>query len=193
MHTLFINACVRPESRTKALADRLLAQLPGTFDVLNLEFEGIEPLNDSRLLLRDDILAAGDLDHPMLEYARQFAQADMIVIAAPYWDLSFPALLKTYIEAINVNGITFRYSEEGIPMSLCRAKRAVYLTTAGGPIVSDEYGFGYIKGLFTLFFGIEDVAQVKVEGLDIIGANIDALLEGGRHGVDDYIASRSWE
>jgi hypothetical protein len=24
MHTLFINACVRPESRTKALADRLL-------------------------------------------------------------------------------------------------------------------------------------------------------------------------
>ena len=37
----------------------------------------------------------------------------VIVIAAPYWDLSFPAVLKTYLEQINVLGVTFDYSDDG--------------------------------------------------------------------------------
>ena len=45
-------------------------------------------------------------DH-IFDYAKDFAKADTIVIAAPFWDLSFPASLKCYIEAINILGITF--------------------------------------------------------------------------------------
>lgn len=51
--------------------------------------------------------------------AEQFAQADEIVVAAPYWDLSFPSILKVYLERVCVTGITFHYvenREEG----LCR-------------------------------------------------------------------------
>ena len=56
----------------------------------------------------------------MFCYARQFAAADRIVIAAPLWDLSFPAQLKVYLENIYVTGIVTKYSEAGEPVGLCR-------------------------------------------------------------------------
>ena len=69
------------------------------------------------------------------------------MIAAPFWDLSFPASLRQYLEQVNVPGITFRYTEEGIPVSLCRARRLYYVTTAGGYYFPEEYGYGYVKAL----------------------------------------------
>ena len=78
-------------------------------------------VDEAFLEKRDRLLREGDFDNPVFAYARQFAQADEIIIAAPFWDLSFPAVLKSYLEQINVVGITFRYTPEGIPEGLCRA------------------------------------------------------------------------
>ena len=39
-------------------------------------------------------------------------KADEIVIGAPYWDLSFPAALKVYIEHVSVCDIAFHYTED---------------------------------------------------------------------------------
>ena len=98
------------------------------------------------------------------------------MIAAPYWDLSFPAVLKAYFEQINVLGLTFEYTEEGFPRGLCRAGKLIYVTTAGGPVISDEYGYGYVRALAQNFYGIPDVCQVKAEGLDMIGADVEKNL-----------------
>ena len=46
-------------------------------------------------------------------FDEKLPEADTVVIAAPFWDLSFPAILKKYIEAVTVAGITFRYSDQG--------------------------------------------------------------------------------
>ena len=93
----------------------------------------------------------------MFKYAKQFADSDTIVIAAPYWDLMFPALLKIYFEAITVTGITFKYSPEGQPIGLCKAKRLIYLTTAGGRVFDElNLGFDYSKKLATLFYGFPE-------------------------------------
>ena len=93
-------------------------------------------------------------------------------------------MLKTYIENINVNGITFSYSEKGYPVSLCKAKKLIYITTAGGPIISDDFGFGYIKSLAENFYGIKDITYIKAEGLDIFGANIQEILENTKRDID---------
>ena len=50
-----------------------------------------------RLPHREELLDRGELDGEIFRYSHQFAAADRIVIAAPYWDLSFPAQLKIYI------------------------------------------------------------------------------------------------
>ena len=184
MNILYINACVRKDSRTNELAQYALSKLQGNIEEINLDFEKIEPLHKDRLNLRDGLIKDKNYNHSMFKYAKQFANADIILISAPYWDLSFPAILKTYIENINVNGITFSYSEKGFPISLCKAKKLIYLTTSGGPIVSDSFGFGYIKSLAENFYGIKDVNYIKAEGLDIFGTNIQEILEKAKKDID---------
>ena len=98
------------------------------------------------------------------------------MIAAPYWDLMFPAVVKTYFENITVTGITFRYSPQGKPQSLCRAKALHYVTTAGGFIGQNDFGFSYTEALARNFFGIEDIRRYAAEGLDILGADTDAIM-----------------
>ena len=173
---LFVNACVRAGSRTFSLAQSVLARLSGQVDTIDLDRENIPLLDSKALEQRNGHLERGELDAPILRYARQFSQADTIVIAAPYWDLMFPALLKGYLEAVTVCGLTFRYTEEGRPATLCRAKRLIYVTTAGGPIGAYDFGFRYVEALARGFYEIPQVLCVQAEGLDIIGADVDGIL-----------------
>ena len=133
--------------------------------------------------MRNISTSVGDLQAPMFALARQFSEAETIVIAAPFWDLSFPAALKQYLEQINVVGITFRYSEEGIPIGLCKAGSLFYVTTAGGYYVPEEFGFGYVKALAQNYYGIQDVRQISAAGLDIQGADVDAIMKAAEDSV----------
>lgn len=173
---LLVNACVREESRTKRLADYLVARLNGTVEETVLASQSFPLADQDFLVRRDTLVAQGAFDSPCFALARQFSEADVIVVAAPYWDLSFPAMLKQYFEQINVVGITFTYSPEGVPVSLCRAEKLYYVTTAGGPILSDAFGYGYVKSLSECFYQIPDIHLIKAEGLDILGADVEALL-----------------
>ena len=182
--TLFINACVRPESRTRRLAQHVLDRIGGEVTEVKLGDEAIAPLNLERLELRNSLQEQQDFSHEMFRYARQFAEADDIVIAAPFWDLGFPAILRTYIEAICVQGLTFYYTEEGFPASLCRAKRMVYVTTAGGPTEGMDFGFPYVDTLCRGFFGIEDTICFKAEMLDVIGVDAESVLKQAADEID---------
>ena len=173
---LYIDACVRRDSRTKRLAECLLGAIGAPYTQLRLGECAFPAVDEGFLDKRDRLLREGDLGDPMFEYARQFAGADAIVIAAPFWDLSFPAALKAYLEQINVVGITFRYTPEGIPQGLCRAKRLFYVTTAGGEFFPEGYGFGYVEALARNFYGIPEVELIAAKGLDIKGAPVERLL-----------------
>lgn len=174
MSTLFINATVREASRTAELAKLVLDGLKDEVHEINLQNEKIEPLDRESLALRDRLIKECITDHPLLQYAKEFSQADTIVVAAPYWDLSFPSLLKIYLEAVTVCGMTFHY-ENNAPRGLCRAERLFYITTAGGPIISD-FGFSYVKELAETFYGIRQTTCFRAEGLDIIGADVDGIM-----------------
>ena len=173
---LFINACVRKESRTKQLADKLLAGLDDKVEEIILENVLFPNTNQEFLRKRDECISNGDYSNSYFDFAKQFAEADKIVIAAPYWDLSFPAILKQYIEHINILGITFEYTPEGIPHGKCKANKLYYVMTAGGDFVPEEYGFGYIKALAQNFYGIKDVELIKAIGLDIQGNDSESIL-----------------
>lgn len=182
---LFVNACVRPESRTLKLAKHILAKLDGDIEEVNLEKENIQPLNLDALKLRDKLLKDKNYDAPMLKYANQFAAADTVVIAAPYWDLSFPAMLKNYIEAVTVNGITFTYSEEGFPVSLNNINKVIYVTTAGGPTTNMDFGCEYVAGVCKNLYRIDDVKCYKAEMLDVVGFDADEILAKTMKEIDE--------
>ena len=181
---LYINACVREGSRTGRLADRLLAKLNEPYEELRLDKISFPVTDEAFLLARDRKIAQGDLTDPIFDLAWQFSRAETVVIAAPYWDLSFPAALKQYFEQINVVGITFRYTEEGVPVGLCRAGRLWYVTTAGGCYVPEEFGFGYVKALSQGYYGIGDVRKIQAVGLDLDGAEVEGILKSAEEAID---------
>ena len=179
---LFINGCVRENSRTLELAKAVLEHMSGAMEEVRLYPDGPEGLDAEKLRLRDELLEKKNYDHPMLRFAMQFAAADTIVMAAPFWDLAFPAKVRAYLEEITVSGITFRYGANGIPQGMCSAERLIYVTTAGGPIVRD-FGFEYVKTLAHVFYGISEVCLVKAEGLDIWGADPAELLKQAKQNI----------
>lgn len=181
---LFVDACVRQNSRTKLLAQHLLQKMNGDIEEVNLERENIQPLNAKTLQERDALLKAKDYSADVLKYARQFAAADTVVIAAPYWDLSFPAMVKNYFEAVTAQGVTFYYDEEGIPQSLCKTQRVIYVMTAGGPIAEFNFGFDYVKGLCQVLYGIKDVSCYQAEMLDVIGMDVEGILKQTMEEID---------
>lgn len=180
---LFINACIRPESRTHILAKYLLSRLSGQVEEVNLEAEAIPALNTDRLKYRQELLAAEKFDDPMLRYARQFKEADIIVIAAPYYDLSFPSALKNYLEAICCVGLTFCYDENEVAQTHTRAKKLYYVSTGGG-ILKKQFGFEYVKALVGEFFHIYDVQGFFAEKLDLIGSDPERIMREALAEID---------
>ena len=171
---LYINACVRDESRTDRLARKLLDKL-GEYTELKLSCEDIKPLDKDTLEYRSELIAKGQFDNDMFKYAHQFAEADVIVISAPFWDMSFPAILKTYIENIYITGLVSKYGEDGRPVGLCKASKLYYVTTAGGPYVG-TYSYDYIKDLALGAFDIKETELIYAEMLDIVGNDSEKIL-----------------
>lgn len=173
---LLVDCCVRGElSRTARLARAFVSALDRTrFTVTTVdpEREGLRPLTAETLRARDGLLARGALNDPSLRFARQFARADEVVVAAPFWDLSFPAILKVYIENVSVSGITFETLEDGL-RGMCRGRHLIFLTTRGGtyggtPWEGLEQGSRTMRAL-SAFFGFGEYVCVAAEGLDMTG------------------------
>lgn len=195
MKILFVNACIREEhSRTERLCYRVLEELMKQNDQVKitqveLSKTDLVPLDGAMLKKRNELIAAGNRQHAMFRYAQDFAQADGIVIGAPYWDLSFPALLKIYLEQVCVEGITFRYAEDGKPVGLCAAKRLVYVTTSGGYIGTMNFGYDYVRGL-CLLFGIPETDFLSAEGLDIVGTDTETKLREAEEKIPDLLSRK---
>ena len=177
---LIVDCCLRgAASRTARLMEAFVRALPEDVEVekLTLEEEALSCLVGAHFEQRQRLLDAGALDHPRFRYARQFAAADIVCVAAPFWDLSFPALLKVYIEQVSVDGITFTAGEDGL-VGLCRGTDLVLLTTRGGAYDGDpmEMGSRYLDAMHA-FFGFDRYHCVAADGLDVYGADVEAILE----------------
>ena len=183
---LFINACPREGSRTLELAQYLLDKTNGSVEELTIFEENLLPLNGKTLALRDKMTANQNFDHPIFKYARQFAKADTIVLAAPFWDLSFPSALKIWLEYVMAKEITFRYTEEGFPCGLCKAKKLFYISPAGGPVLPSHMGFSYVDAVAKSYFGIPETVLFSAENLDVVGADTDAILTKAKEEIDNY-------
>ena len=180
---LFVNACARPDSRTYELAQHLLNQLEGEIIHVDLFKTKLQPVDNISLEKRTENINKNNFSCLEFEHARQFADADIIIIAAPYWDLSFPSVLKIYFENIAVSGVTFEYSEEGCPVSKCKAEKLYYITSSGGYIGNNNFGFDYVKALGENFFNINDISFYSAEGLDIFGADVKEIMDESKRKI----------
>ena len=183
MQVLLIDACPRPQgiSRSRRLGeaflDALRVQHPQMqLEVLRLDEMQLAPLTGEAEARRSQLIDAGRLDDPMFAPARSFASAELIVVCAPYWDFAFPACLKALIEHVCVRTLTFTYVNDR-PVGLCRAENLVYLTSAGGFIGENNWGGDYLRAVTGQLLGVKRFHQISAEGLDVLGAEPEAILE----------------
>lgn len=184
MKLLFVDCCISQrgeDSRTRALAEAFLEAFRGLHPKAEVEtvppeaLLGLKPFGPGLLNDRDALAGIGAFDAPVFDLARQFRAADQIVVAAPFWDLSFPAALRTYIEYVSANGLTYHYEADGCHGD-CRADRLAYLTSGGDFEREDSLGVLYWRQLCAMF-GIGRFDYVFAGGLDIDPAKTPELLD----------------
>lgn len=188
---LYVDSCVlRETSRTKKIADALVAQLQATGEYVTeelvLEKLDLRPLVSETLAHRNELRYAEKFDDEMFDLAHQFAEADEIVIAAPFWEGGYPGLLKLYFEQISVTGIVNRYTDHG-PEGSCRASKLYYVTTRGG-FATDEQDLGWqnVKGLAHVF-GIGQAECISVNATDIPTTNVDEAVAAAIASIPERI------
>ena len=185
MKLLFVDCCISQrggESRTRKLAEAYLKAYLDHHPEAELETVSPEellelsPFDVEMLEEREALAQSEQFDDPVFELATQFREADAIVVAAPYWDMSYPAALRVYIEHISAVGLTYHYEADGCHGD-CRADSLVYLTTGGDFEHEDSIGVAHWRQLCSLF-GIGHFEYVFAGGLDIDPGMTPELLEG---------------
>lgn len=184
MKLLIVDCCISQrgkDSRTRQLLEAFQEAFCRTHPEAEVEtvspqtLLALGPFDPAALDERDALASVQAWDAPVFALARQFRSADAVAVAAPFWDLSFPAALRTYIEYISANGLTYHYEADGCHGD-CRAQRLVYLTSGGDVEREDSLGVLYWRQLCAMF-GIGRFDYVFAGGLDLDPAGAPALLE----------------
>ena len=106
-----------------------------------------------------------------MSIAGKVASADRIVIAAPFWDMSFPSVLKVFLENLSLYNVTF--TDDGTTCKgLCKCRKVLYITTRGMNIPTGDtrdQGSSYLKALSSLW-GLGEVITIAAWNLDYLSA-----------------------
>ena len=107
-----------------------------------------------------------------MSWAESVRDADRIVIAAPFWDMSIPAALKNFLELCSIFDVTFK-SDDKTCYGNCKAEKMLYITTRGMDIDTGdvlEQASPYLKALSWLW-GIGPLEVVSAQNMDYLSEN----------------------
>lgn len=102
------------------------------------------------------------------ELVEQFVSYDKYVFVTPFWNFSYPPIMKAYLDSVSLAGKTFKYSEQGQPIGLLTGKKALHIQARGGfysdgPATSLEMGHRHLQVMMQ-FFGVPSFEGLFIEG-----------------------------
>ena len=166
---IIIDSCMREESRTRVILDAAKEVLSARYDIENIDVNALALPPVSPEVLEER--TSGVVPEETVAIARKIASADRIVIAAPFWDMSFPAVLKAFFENMSLYNVTF--TDDGSTCTgLCKCQKVLYITTRGMDIPTGDFrdqGSSYLKALSSLW-GLGEVITVAAWNLDYMPA-----------------------
>lgn len=116
---------------------------------------------------------------------QQFLAADKIVVVNPLWNLNVPSQLVSWINTINVAGLTFKYGPEG-SIGLVKGKKLLHIQSNGGVYAGQDPAAQYIKSVFE-FLGFEDIHQVFIEGQSADPSQAQAIFVEAMVKIDEIL------
>lgn len=116
------------------------------------------------------------------ELSDQFVAADKYVFVTPFWNFSFPPVMKAYIDSVSVAGKSFKYTEHG-PVGLLTDKKALHIQARGGiyaegPAAAMEMGHRYLE-LIMQFYGVPSFEGLFIEGHNAMPEKAQEIKENG--------------
>ena len=174
---IFIDACMRTGSRTKRIASAIIAELRKRYSVETVDLtKNIYSVADNYTL---EDRNKGIVPDEHVTLAKKIAAADRMVIAAPFWDMSFPSALKVFFENMSLFGVTFNTNAKEC-YGLCKAEKVMYITTRGMNISTGdplEQATPYIKAISYLW-GWGELTVVSAQNMDYSSAEeIEAKIK----------------
>lgn len=118
-------------------------------------------------------------------FTQQFLLADKIVVVNPLWNLNVPSQLVSWINTINVAGLTFKYGPEG-SIGLIKDKKLLHIQSNGGVYAGQDPAAQYIKSIFE-FLGFKDIQQVFIEGQSADPSQAQAIFEEAMGKIDNIL------
>ena len=118
-------------------------------------------------------------------FTQQFLSADKIVVVNPLWNLNVPSQLVSWINTINVAGLTFKYGPEG-SIGLIKDKKLLHIQSNGGVYAGQDPAAQYIKSIFE-FLGFKDIQQVFIEGQSADPRQAQAIFEEAMGKIDNIL------
>lgn len=165
MNLIYINACMRAGSRTQRIATPIIQELCKRYNVETVDLtKNMYPVADNNAL---EDRNQGIVPQEHVGIAKKIAAADRIVIAAPFWDMSFPSALKVFFENMSLFGVTFDSNDKEC-YGLCKAEKVMYITTRGMNISTGdplEQATPYIKALSHLW-GWGGLTVISAQNMD---------------------------
>ena len=129
------------------------------------------------------------------DLCNQFISAQMYVIAAPMWSLSFPAPLKEYVDCIVQTNKTISFESGKKPKGLLNDKKRalVYIESSGGniPWILDpimDKGENYIAKIMKTL-GIKHVQELKVDGTGTTEEERQEAIKKAVEKIDELIVA----
>ena len=118
-------------------------------------------------------------------FTQQFLSADKIVVVNPLWNLNVPSQLVSWINTINVAGLTFKYGPEG-SIGLIKDKKLLHIQSNGGVYAGQDPAAQYIKSIFE-FLGFKDIQQVFIEGQSADPSQAQAIFDEAMGKIDNIL------
>ena len=166
---IIIDSCMREESRTKIILGAAKEVLALRYDIETIDVNALALPPVTPQVLKDR--TAGNVPDETVAVARKIASADRIVVATPFWDMSFPSLLKAFFENMSLYNVTF--TDDGTTCTgICKCQKVLYITTRGMNIPTGDcrdQGSSYLKALSSLW-GLGEVITVAAWNLDYMSA-----------------------
>lgn len=192
MKLLCINCSIQGEkSVSKQLTAKIVAQLSAqnpnvVVDSIDLAAEPIAHFDEAAMAIRNahdvDTLTPEQANQNAIteRYLNQFLAADIVVIAAPFYNLTIPSQLKAWIDRVCIAGRTFKYSAQGIE-GLAAGKRVIIVSTRGGIFSTEkgeqlEHQESYLRAIFK-FMGVSNIQLIRAEGLSKSAEKQKALAD----------------
>jgi len=202
---LIVSYTPRENSNTKKLLDFAVEKLKAQAEKVNqtIEFSTVDLAREEVPMLQEkelnlyvkrnlggQTLSAEEekILKPIDDYCIGILNADLVIIAYPVYNFTFPGPVKCWFDAILQAGRTFKYTETGFE-GMLKGKKAIVLTTSGGeysnntawdfstPLAHSQFNFMGMENVVITAGGMSFSPEKIEESLDHAMAKIEKEIE----------------